>query len=147
MGFVAVRWSGMKRSVVSVVCLLLATFVVSGSVGKNADVKKMNTKFVKITEAYVADLDKADDAKSVAKAINSYADEFEMLWPKMQKLSEKYPELEDEKNLPKALEASQKEAEAVGKKMAGTFMKAMPYMQDPDVRKAQERLGKVMSGQ
>jgi hypothetical protein len=137
----------MKRVMVPMVCLLVVAFVVGGCAGKYADVKKMNTKFAKITEAYVADLDKADDAKGVAKAMNSFADELEVIWPKMQKLSEKYPELKDNKNPPKALEVSQKEAEAVGKKMAGTFMKTMPYMQDPDVRKAQERMGKVMSGQ
>ena len=65
----------------------------------------------------------------------------------MKALSEKYPELKGGKDLPKELEAAQKESEAVGKKMAGTFMKIMPHMTDPDVRKAQERLGKIMSQQ
>ncbi len=135
----------MKRIVVPMVCVLLAAFVMSGCGGKYADVKKVSGKFAKATEAYVAELDKADDAKAVAKAINSYADALEKFWPQMQKLSEKYPKLKDHTNPPKGLEASQKEAEAAGKKMAGTFMKIMPYMGDPEVRKAQERLGAVMS--
>ncbi len=136
----------MKKVLVAVVVLLVG-LVVSGCGSKYADVKKTNTKFAKATEAYVADLEKADDAKSVAKAINGYADEMEVFWPKMKALSEKYPELQDPNNVPKQIQASQKESEASGKKMAATFMKLMPYMTDPEVRKAQERLGKIMSQQ
>ena len=137
----------MKRVLMSVVGLLLVAVMVVGCGGKYADVKKVNAEFAKATEAYVADLEKADDAKAIAKAINGYADEMEVFWPKMKALSEKYPELDGEKDLPKALEASQKESEAAGKKMAGTFMKIMPHMTDPEVRKAQERLGTIMSQQ
>jgi len=128
-------------------CVLLAAIVVSGCGGKYGDVKKLQGEFGEATEAYVADLEKADDAKSVAKAMNSFADEMEVLWPKMRAISEKYPELEDQENPPKELEASQAEAEAAGKKMAGTFMKIMPHMTNAEVRDAQERLGKIMSQQ
>jgi phosphoglycerate-specific signal transduction histidine kinase len=134
----------MKRVLVVVVVLLLG-LVVSGCGSKYADVKKLQVRFGKAVEAYAADLEKADDAKSVAKAANRFADEMEVLRPKMNAMSEKYPELKDKDNVPKELEASQKDAEAAGKKMAGIFMKLMPYMTDPEVRKAQERLGKIMS--
>ena len=137
----------MTRSVVPIACFIVAACLMNGCAGKYGDVKKMNAEFVKTTEAYVAALDKAESAKDVAKAMNRYADELEKVWPKMRKLSEKYPELKDKDNPPKALEASQKEAEAVGKKMGGSFMKVMPYMKDPEVRKAQERLGRVMMNQ
>jgi hypothetical protein len=137
----------MKRVIIPVMSLLLMAMVVSSCGSKYADVKKQQVKFGKATEAYVADLEKADDAEAVAKAINSFADEMEVLWPEMQALSEKYPELKDQDNVPKELEASQKEAEAAGKKMAGTFMKVMPHMTNPEVRKANERLGKIMSQQ
>jgi len=63
----------------------------------------------------------------------------------MKKLNEKYPELKDQKNPPKELAESQKQAEATGMKMAATFMKIMPYMNDPAVRKAQERQGRIMA--
>ena len=36
---------------------------------------------------------------------------------------------------------------AMGQKMGGAFMKVMPYMMDPEVKKAQERIGSIMSGQ
>ena len=116
-----------------------------GCGNKYSDVNKMNEKFVDLMESYVEDLNKSDNAKEVAKAINRYADSLEDLWPKMQQLSEKYPELKDNNSLPEELKASQKSAEEVGKKMAGAMMKIMPYMRDPEVQKAQQRLGAVMT--
>jgi len=68
----------------------------------------------------------------------------ENLWPKMQKLSEKYPELKDRNNQPEELKESQKKAEEVSKKMVASMMKIMPYMMDPEVQKAQQRLHAVM---
>ena len=135
-----------KSVVVPVLCLVVLACLLSGCAGKYADVKKLNTKFVALTETYVADMDVANDAKAVARAMNRYADDLEKIWPRMTELSEKYPELQDKSDPPEALKESQQEAEAVGRKMGGTFMKVMPFMNDPDVKKAQERLGAVMSG-
>lgn len=135
----------MRRSVIGFLCLL--ALVGNGCAGKYADVKKANADFVKITESYVADLEKAGDAKAVAKAMNKFADEMGKMWPKMQKLSEKYPELKDRDNPPEELKESQKAAEEVGKKMGATFMKIMPYMKDPEVVKAQKRLSEAMTAQ
>ncbi len=135
----------MRHGVVAMVGVLVVALVVSACAGKYADVKKVNGRFVKVTEAYISDLDGADSAKDVAKAMNSYADEMEKIWPQMQKLNEKYPELRDQENPPKELVESKKQAEATGMKMAATFMKIMPYMNDPAVRKAQERQGEIMT--
>jgi hypothetical protein len=63
----------------------------------------------------------------------------------MKALSEKYPELKDQDNLPDELKASQEESEKVAKRMVGTFMKTARYMNDAEVRKAQERISKAMS--
>lgn len=118
----------------------------NGCAGKYADVKKANAKFVKITESYIADLEKADDAKAVAKAMNQYADDMSAIWPVLQALGEKYPELEDKSDPPEELKESLKSAEEVGKKMVSTFMKIMPYMTDPEVAEAQKRLSAAMAG-
>ena len=48
-------------------------------------------------------------------------------------------------NIPEELKESQKKAEALGQKMAGSMMKIMPYMNDPEVQKAQERMGAAMT--
>jgi len=133
-----------KSSWVMGLCLLAVMVLMSGCGGKYADVKKMNTEFVGITEGYVADLEKADSAKEVAKAMNRYADKLEKIWPKMKKQAEKYPELKGGKNVPEELKETQEKSNAMGMKMAGTFMKVAPYMGDLEVSKAQERIGKIM---
>jgi hypothetical protein len=118
--------------------------MVTGCEGKYADAKKINQEYIDLLEAYITGLDKADNANAAAKAINNFADGLEDLWPRMQKLSEKYPELKDSSNTPEELKESQKKADEMGLKMASSMMKVMPFMADPKVQKAQERLGSIM---
>jgi len=65
--------------------------------------------------------------------------------PRMQAINKKYPEFRDAEALPKELEQSRKETEAISQRYAQSFMKMMPYMADPAVQTAQMRLSKVMS--
>jgi uncharacterized coiled-coil DUF342 family protein len=136
----------MKRKILSpVMCFLIVLFFMNGCGGsKYSDAIKLNVQYIGLMEMYIADLDKADNAKEVAKAINQYADGLEKIWPQMKKMSEKYPELKEKDNPPEELKASQKEAESVGRKMIGTYQKIMPYMGDPEVKEAQERISAIM---
>jgi len=118
--------------------------LIIGCGDKYSDVKKMNEEFVDLVEDYIVDLDKADSSKDAAKAINRFADGMEDLWPRMQKLSEKYPELKDKSNPPEELKESQKKAEEVSQQMGKGMMKMMKYMGDPEVQKAQKRLSTIM---
>jgi hypothetical protein len=133
-----------NRMLIGIACVLTVSFLIIGCGGKYSDAEKLNMEFVELMEEYIADLDKADNAKDVAKAMNNYADGMEDLWPKMQKVAEKYPELKDKSNPPEELKESQQKANEVSQKMAGSMMKTMQYMRDPEVRKAQQRLGKIM---
>ncbi len=126
--------------------LLTTSFLMMGCAGKYSDVKKMNEEYIVLVENYVADLDKADNAGDTAKAINRFADGMEKIWPEMRELAEKYPELKDQSNIPEELRVTQKKADEMGAKMAGAMMKMMPYMGDPEVLKAQQRLGTIMGG-
>ena len=123
------------------------SFLIIGCGGKYSDAKKLNEELLDIMEDFIADLEKADNAKAAAKAINRYADGMEDLLPRMQKISEKYPELKDKSNPPEELKESQKRADGMSKEMAGGMMKLMVYMNDPDVQKAQMRLGSIMTKQ
>ena len=134
-----------KMMVVLFLSLLTISFLIIGCGGKYSDAKKMNEEFIALVEDYIAGLDKADNAKGAAKAINRFADGMEDLWPRMQKLSEKYPELKDKSNPPEELKESQKRAEAMSQKMAGAMIKLMAYFKDPEVQKAQKRLGAIMT--
>ncbi|MDP6526728.1 MAG: hypothetical protein QGH15_21205 [Kiritimatiellia bacterium] len=133
-----------KAVIVPLLCVVVLASTLSSCAAKYADAKKLNADYISLMEAFLADLEKATDAKGVAKALNGFSDGMEKLMPRMKKLSEKYPELKDKNNLPTEMAESQKKAEEIGKKMAGAFMKAMPYMTDPEVQKAQQRMMEVM---
>ena len=127
-------------------CLLMSLLLLNGCGDKKyADVKELNEDVAKVMDEYVAELEKSDNAQDVAKAINHFSDKMEALMPKMKKLAEKYPELQDKSNVPEELKESQKKAEALGQKIAGSMMKIMPYMNDPEVQKAQERMSAAMT--
>ena len=138
----------MKNTAITM-SLILFTFslLIIGCGGKYSDAIALNEEYINIVEDYIADLDKADDAKAAAKAINNFSDKLEKIWPKMQELSEKYPELKDQSAVPEEMKETQKKAEEVGAKMGAAMMKVMPYMQDPEVQKAQKRLGQIMMKQ
>ncbi|MCD4655565.1 hypothetical protein K8T06_16715 [bacterium] len=133
-----------KTTQILFLSLLTISFLIIGCGGKYSDAEKIYGEYVVAIEKYVTNLEKADNAKEVAKAVNKFADDMEDLMPRMKKLSEKYPELKDTSNPPEELKETQARADEMGMKMAGSMMKMMPYMKDPEVRKAQERLGSIM---
>jgi len=136
-----------KGLLLPVLCALAVLLLFAGCAGKYDDAKKVNKEYMALVQGYVDDLEKTETAQDAAKAINRFADGMEGLWPKMKALSEKYPELKDRNNIPEELKEMQAEAAEVGKKMGNSMMKLMPYMQDPEVQKAQKRLQETMMKQ
>ena len=136
-----------KRLVLRCLCVLAVSLLMAGCGGKYADAKKVNKEYMDLVKGYIDDLDKAESAKDAAKAIDRFADGMQALWPKMKALSEKYPELKDRNSVPEELKETQEEAAEMGKKMGNSMMKLMPYMNDPDVQKAQKRLQEIMMKQ
>lgn len=122
---------------------LVAVLIACG--GKYADAEKVFTEFADAMDVYLQDLEEAKDADATAKAINEFADVMEGLAPRMQKISAKYPELKDPENTPEKLKPIKERSDKTAMKMAGTFMKAMQHMKNPEVNAAFTRLGKVMS--
>jgi len=131
----------MKLPMLSV---LIVTALTMACGGKYSDVIAVNKAFAGHLEVCAQELEKADDAKHAAKALNKLADKLENLSPKMRRLAEKYPELNDgdAKNHP-ALQASQKDVETVSQRFGSSMMKAMRY-RDKEVKKAQERVSRAM---
>jgi hypothetical protein len=131
-----------------IVCLAALSLLFSGCASekpKYHDAKEASTEYVSLTEEYCAGIEKAGSAEDAAKVINAFADGLEKLGPKMKKVAEKYPELEDQENIPEEWKASQEKIEEAIKKMTGTMFKLAPYMSDPAVLKAQERMGQIMT--
>jgi len=112
--------------------------------GGVAEARRLQREQIRSVEQYLAALDKADNAKAVAAAINAYADDMEVYAPRMKRLLEKHPEWKEANRRPKELQEDEERAKTAFSKMAGAMFKAMPYMGDPEVRKAQERLMKAM---
>ena len=138
----------MSKRIKVIAKFIMVFFVLScfcyGCGGSYDDVIAVNEDFVEILEDYSNDLEKADNAKDVVAAINDVAEKLEKLAPRMKKLSEKYPDLDNEKDLPEKLLKSEKDMERVGEKLAGSFMTLVKYMGNPDVMAAQMRLSTAM---
>ena len=134
-----------KMIIVLFLSLLTMSFLIIGCSAKYSDAEKVSEEYIDLMEGYIADLEKVGNAKDVVRAMNKFADGMEDLLPRMKKLSEKYPELKDKSNLPEELKKTQERAGEMGLKMAGSMMKLMPYMMDPEVQKAQNRLGTIMA--
>jgi hypothetical protein len=131
-----------QKTVISLACVLTAISFLPGCGGgkKYADAEQTSNQWASATETFASSLDKAANAQDVAKATNQFADQMEKLMPTMQKLTEKYPELKNSQNLPEPLKKVQTRVEEANKKMMGSMMKIAPYMNDPEVQKAQKRL-------
>ena len=81
----------MKKNLwISAICLVLLMFVLNScGGGKYSDVISLNHQFGKLMEQYANDIDKAGNAKDVAKAMNRFSDSAEKLVPKMKKISDR----------------------------------------------------------
>jgi len=134
-----------KRFCASIFVFALLSLVVSCGGNKYGDYVELNEKFVQLFQEYVGSLEKATSANEVAATMSRFADGMQDLGPKLKEMMEKYPELKDKNNQPEALRASGEKAEELGKRMAGSFMKIMPYMRDPQVQAAQKRVAEAMA--
>ena len=124
--------------------LVFAVMLIAGCGSKYSDVIDVNTKFVIAMENYVAGLENAGSAQEAAAAINDFAAEMEKLGPKMKAVNEKYPELENSKEVPEELKALEKRVKNMQIQMGAAMMNVMRYMMDPDVQEAQKRLNAAM---
>lgn len=134
-----------KKIIVTFAAVVILSLI-SACGEKYDDAVAVNDKFVSAIEAYISDMEKADDADAVADALNDFAAQVEKIAPEMKKIAEKYPELKDPEQVPEELKESQAQAEAVSMEMAGQMMKAMTHMRDEGVMAAQKRLQEAMTG-
>ena len=125
-----------------VFAILLTVWACGG--GGFSEAIEVNQEFVDAMETYLDGIEKAENGSDVADTINAYADKIETLAPRMKAVAQKYPEWKDEAKIPEELKPLNEKARNLAQRMAGTFMKAMQYMQDPAVQEAQQRLAKSM---
>ena len=136
----------MKKEIlrVAMVCSLVL-LLLSACGGKYDDAVAVHKKFADAMEDYIGNLEKANDAGSVADAINDFAAEIEEIGPEMKKIAKKYPELKNPDQVPGELKETKARMDSFGMKMGQQMMKAASYMRDARVKKAQLRLQKAMA--
>ncbi len=135
---------GLKTAGIFILALgLIGFFGCKG--GKYADAKDVLSQSIKVMQAFVDDVDKANDSQGIVKAINAFAGDMKALKPKLQDLEKKYPELKDETKTPEELKPLRTEMENLSGKLMGAMMKVSQYAQDPDVQKAMEAMNKLMT--
>ncbi|MDA3896360.1 MAG: hypothetical protein PF482_09455 [Desulfobacteraceae bacterium] len=132
----------MKKTLIVLLSFLMIAVIGCG--GKYSDAVAVNESFLDAMIDYTDSLEKSDTAGKVADAMNEFADRMEVLGPKMKKISEKYPELKDPENQPEEFKQLRQKSDEMEKHFAGSFMKTMKYMGDPEVRKAQQRFSAAM---
>ena len=125
------------------VIVSLAFVACGGGGGKYAQAKKVISKQIQVFDEFATGMEKADNAKDVAKAMNNYADSMEKLIPMQQELFEKFPELKDQKEPPAELKEEADKIMEISGKIQSAFMKIDQYGDDPDVQKAQKRMEEI----
>ena len=115
-----------------------------GGGGKYADVKSVINKFNDSTEKWIEAMEKADSAKAVAAALRDYAGKMKGMQAEMEKLEEKYPELQGMSDPPPELAEEAKKMEELMGKMMSVMMKAAQSADDPDVQAAQKEFEEAM---
>ena len=125
-----------KKYLVSAVLGLFVVLNSAGEVGKYVDLKRVLNDYITTTETLVESIEKAEGAKEIAKALNSYVEVMLEVMPEMGELEEKYPELDQK--LPVELEDVLDQFQETMAKMEGIFEKIIPYAEDGEVLKALE---------
>jgi hypothetical protein len=112
---------------------------------KYADAKKVLTQFADLTEDYVKNLNSAEDAESVAKALDDYTTPMKDVVPELVKILKKYPELKDETTHPEELKPLMKRFNKVFQNLMAASAKVMKYANNPAVQEANKRYKDTMS--
>ncbi|MDM8535188.1 hypothetical protein QUF70_00370 [Desulfobacterales bacterium HSG17] len=134
----------MEKTVRVLLLFIIMIFFIGCGGGKYDDAIEINKDFIKIAEEYTQELEKAESGKAVAKAMDNYSAKFAKLAPKMKKIKEKYPDIKNDKDVPAEFREMEEKAQQAGIKLAGSFMKIMKYMTDPDVLEAQKKMAQSM---
>ena len=134
---IAKRWA-------SIMAIFLSGWILACLGEPYTDAIEVNDRFVSAMETYLDELEKANTAQEVAGTIDRFAQQLDLLNPAMHEMSRKYPELKTADDLPENVMAAKRRVEAVGKRFVASFAKIRHYAKDPQVKKAQLRLFKIM---
>ena len=131
-----------KNSIIVMLTISLVALVISCQ-AKYADLNDVMGKMTVASEALVTSMDKATDAKGVAAAITAYTESLKTLQDKFKAAMDKYPELKDVKDPPKALKDNIDKLTALGDKLMSAMAKIQTFAEDADVKAAVAKMGEL----
>jgi hypothetical protein len=131
----------MKRFMMLFLVIMVSLSMVV-SAADYSDVKEAMAKSREVLSNFVVACDAVKDAAGAAKALNDLATSMEKMIPISTALAKKYKNYMEltQKNPPEELKEESKKMEEVAQKMMGAMMKLGPYMQAPEVKKAQQAM-------
>ncbi|MGD9344399.1 MAG: hypothetical protein PVH84_00960 [Candidatus Aminicenantes bacterium] len=119
---------------------------VSDEETKYADAKKVLENLAGLLETFVENMDKADNPKSIAKALDGFALAMKDLLPEINEIRQKYPELDKEDTHPEELKPLLQRIDKDFQAMMKSYGKVMEHIEDPAVRAADDKFKEVMDG-
>ena len=119
---------------------------ISRDEAKYDDAKQVLENLAGLLEEFVADMDQAENAKTIAKVLDGFAEDMKELLPGINKIREKYPELDKEDTHPEELKPLLQRIDKDFRAMMKSYGKVNQHIEDPDVKAADEKYKEVMSG-
>lgn len=113
---------------------------------KYADAKKVLENLAGLIETFVKDMDQAEKSMSVAQVLDGFAEAMKELLPKISKIREKYPELDNQDTHPEELKPLLERIDKDFRAMMKSYGKVNEHIEDPAVKAADEKYKEVMSG-
>lgn len=138
----------MKKNIVIIGILMMSLTVACKGGGKYTEIKSAMNDMIDILESYTKDMEGAQSADDVVKAIENATTKMEKLKPRLEELEKKYPEMKNQKKdqVPEELkETYQKMEEAMKKFTKVSIPLMMKYMKDPKVMEASKKMGEVFA--
>ena len=108
--------------------------------GQYADAREAMQEMIDLVNDFNDAMEKADDGKAVAAALEDYIDGMKSMKAKMEELVKKYPELKDKDKAPEELKDLMAKGEEASQRMDGAIMKIVQYASDPEVAKLMPKL-------
>ena len=133
------------KKIVFLVILAVFIFNFSLSGAKYDDAVPIMKKMIGSLEAFISNIEKGENAKAIASALDTYSKDVLAFAPKVKEMMKQYPELKDEKNHPEELKPYTKKFEDLTKKLMKIYGKLGKYMSDPLVIEANKRWMKAMA--
>ena len=101
--------------------------------------------YIPAMKRYLNVVENTDNPQELAIAINQLCDKMEELAPKVRRLSKKYPGLEYEQRIPVRHMEFRNELELLMQRFTQSYVRIIPLIGDPQVRKANARMLGIMA--